>query len=292
MKLIVAVDEKWGIGKDGDLLLSIPDDMRFFRETTRRAVLVMGYNTLMSFPNGRPLPFRMNIVLNNEDGVKAAGALICRSMEQLFGVLRDMNSDDVFVIGGGSIYRQLLPYCDTAYITKMRFNGEADTYFPDLDGLSEWSVVSESGIKEYNGIGYSFTEYRNSAPQSTGFSGVNSDMPAYFSKKTEISFTYPDRGDSAHRSELSTLLNAYFRPLSQGMSADEVSDFLDREIGIEKYLRDKGYIASVEDFESLAKKYDPDKSGNAYTVRVTKDRLGDFIGADSLSATEIAQRFS
>ena len=129
MKLIVAVDEKWGIGKDGDLLKSIPDDMRFFREKTRSAVLVMGYNTLLSFPGSKPLPGRLNIVLADVEGLRIPGAVVCGSMSGLFELLKNFDSDEVYVIGGGSMYRQLLPYCDTAYITKMRFAGGADTFF-------------------------------------------------------------------------------------------------------------------------------------------------------------------
>ena len=152
MKLIVAVDNNWGIGKDGDLLLSIPEDMKFFRETTRGKVLVMGYNTLLSFPGGKPLPGRLNLVLNNEPGCRVKGAVVCESIEQLFRLLGSFDGGDVFVIGGGSIYRQLLPWCDTAYITKMRFDGDADTFIPNLDEAEEWSVVSESEMMEHDGV--------------------------------------------------------------------------------------------------------------------------------------------
>ena len=290
MKLIVAVDEKWGIGKNGDLLLSIPDDMRFFRETTRRAVLVMGYNTLMSFPGGRPLPGRMNIVLNDTEGVRADGTVICGSIEQLFGFLRDMNSDDVFVIGGGSVYRQLLPYCDTAYITKMRFCGDADTFIPDLDGLSEWSVISESEIKEHEGIKYSFIEYRNSAPLSVGFSGVNSDMPSYFVKRAEIGFTYPDITSGEYHDELNSLIKAYFRPLYGGVSCAEVAECINSSMSAEAFLKEKGCIASAEDFERLYEKYAPDNKGG-HTVRVTKERAAEFIESD-LNADKLAELFS
>ncbi len=165
MKLIVAVDEKWGIGKDGDLLLSIPDDMRHFREKTRTAVLVMGYNTLLSFPNSKPLPKRRNIVLSAEP-VVIEGAEVVTSLDELFALLRGVDSDNTFVIGGGSIYRQLFPYCDTAYITKMEFDGEADTFMPNLDIQSGWSVEEESQRFEYEGIGYRFLTYRNSEPKA------------------------------------------------------------------------------------------------------------------------------
>lgn len=229
MKMIVAVDNQWGIGKNGDLLLSIPDDMRFFREKTRRAVLVMGYNTLISFPNSKPLPGRMNIVLNDAEGCVVPGTVVCGSIEQLFGVLRDMNSDDVFVIGGGSIYRQLLPYCDTAYITKMRFDGGADTFIPDLDELDNWSVADESDIMVFEGIKYSFAEYRNSSPASVGFSGRNIDMPKYFVREAPAE----QNGQGACA-----------RPLGGGVGADDVKDYLSKDrLTFEEYLLGRGLLS-------------------------------------------------
>ena len=274
MKLIVAVDNKWGIGKDGDLLLSIPDDMKFFREKTKRAVLVMGYNTLISFPGSKPLPGRMNIVLNNEAGVKAPGTVICGSTEQLFGILADMNSAYVFVIGGGSIYRQLLPYCDTAYITKMRFDGEADTYIPDLDALSEWSVVAESDTKTFDGIEYSFVEYRNSEPLKVGFTGADIDFPAYFVGKKELTFEMSDSDDEEYKNELSALLRAYFRPLGGGVTAADVYGFLDGYDGsFEDYLKEKGCIAGADDFARITEKF----GGEKKKMTVAKEQLEDFI---------------
>ena len=166
MKLIVAVDEKWGIGKDNDLLLSIPDDMRFFREKTRAAVLVMGYRTLLSFPGSKPLPKRRNIVIADIPDLQIEGAEVCHSLSELFDLLREIDSDNIFVIGGGSIYRQLYPYCDTAYITKMGFDGEADTFIMNLDEEDGWSVTEQSEEKEYEGVRYRFVTYCNSAPKA------------------------------------------------------------------------------------------------------------------------------
>ncbi|MBQ3330423.1 MAG: dihydrofolate reductase [Ruminococcus sp.] len=273
MKLIVAVDENWGIGKNGDLLLSIPDDMRYFRETTRRAVLVMGYNTLLSFPNSKPLPNRMNLVLADIEGVKAPGTVVCGSMEQLFGIIKDMNTDDIFVIGGGYTYRQFLPYCDTAYITKMRFCGDADTFIPNLDELSEWSAAEESEVKEYEGVKYSFVTYHNSEPKAVGFSGVNADMPRYFEKKEPLTVGIAETDDKEYRKELKALLHAYFRPLEQGVSADEVAAFLDGgDSSFEDYLRGKRLIAGREDIDALADRYDlADKK--AVSVTVDKNNL-------------------
>lgn len=165
MKLIVAIDEKWGIGKDGSLLLSIPEDMRFFREKTRTAVLVVGYATLQSFPGGKPLPHRRNIVLSTRRGLKVEGAEVCSSLDELFDLLGDTDPDNVFVIGGGSVYRQLFSYCDTAYVTKMFFDGRADTFMPDLDRELGWSLEEASEIKEHDGVRYQFLTYHNKTPR-------------------------------------------------------------------------------------------------------------------------------
>lgn len=218
MKLIVAVDERWGIGKDGDLLLSIPDDMRFFRETTRDAVLVMGYNTLISFPGSKPLPGRLNIVLNDAAGCRVSGAVVCRSLDQLFRFLNSFGSDEVYVIGGGSIYRQLLPYCDTAYITKMRFDGGADTFIPNLDQADNWTVAEESELKEYDDIRYSFVTYRNASPGPIAFAAGRTGVAGLFKKR--------DDG---------------VRPLSDGFTAEDVDAYLDgADIDFAAYLCERG----------------------------------------------------
>ena len=278
MKLIVAVDNNWGIGKNGDLLLSIPEDMRFFREKTRSAVLVMGYNTLLSFPNGKPLPFRMNIVLNDAQGVVVPRTVICKSIPQLFELIKDMNGDDVFVIGGGSIYRQLLPYCDTAYITKMRFDGGADTFIPNLDELPEWTVSDESELFDHDGLKYSFVEYRNSSPKAVGFTGVNADMPPYFCKKTELEIDVLTGADKAYYDELSVLLHAYFKPLADGIGSEEVDGFISAGRGtFEDYLKAKGCIAGESDFAALNGRYDLEKTLAVRTVRVSRDDFLDFL---------------
>lgn len=219
MKLIVAVDEKWGIGKNGDLLLSIPEDMKFFREKTRGKALVMGYNTLISFPGSKPLPGRLNIVLNNEPGCRVSGAVVCRSIEQLYRLIACFDGNDVFVIGGGSIYRQLLPACDTAFITKMRFNGDADTYIPNLDELPEWSVAEESELYDHEGVAYSFVEYRNSAAEGVDFRALNGTLSQYFGKKSG------------------------YVSLKEGFDAEDVDKFLESgEPSFEAYLLREGYI--------------------------------------------------
>lgn len=244
MKLIVAVDDRWGIGKDGDLLLSIPEDMRFFREKTRGKVLVMGYNTLLSFPNAKPLPGRLNIVLNDAEGCTVSGAVVCRSLDQALKLAAYFDGDDVYVIGGGSIYRQLLPYCDTAYITKMRFDGGADTFIPDLDALENWSVAEESEVYTYEGIAYSFVTYRNASPIGEPFRGADGTMAAYFMKK-QFSFD----ADALRMPQV----NAYLHPLPEGFSAEEVDRFLSAgESSFERYLLDRGDLTAAEDIAPYA----------------------------------------
>ena len=159
MNLIAAVDKNWGIGKDNSLLVSIPEDMKFFRETTSGKIVVMGRKTLESFPGGRPLKNRVNIVLTKNKEYAKDGAVIVHDMDELEAELKKYDSSDIFVIGGGSIYEMLLSMCDTAYITKIDKAFEADTYFPDLDENKEWQVEKRSETFLSGDMGYSFYTY-------------------------------------------------------------------------------------------------------------------------------------
>lgn len=159
MNLIVAVDENWGIGKDNKLLVSIPSDMKFFRQTTTGKVVVMGRKTLESFPNGLPLKNRTNIVLTRSRDYKVKDAVMVHSVPELLTELEKYNSGDVYVIGGDSVYRELLPYCDTAHVTKISHAYEADAYFPDLDAMEEWEVTGESEEQTYFDLEYLFVRY-------------------------------------------------------------------------------------------------------------------------------------
>lgn len=161
MKLIVAVDKNWAIGKDGRLLVSIPEDMKLFRSETGGKVVVMGRKTLESFPNGKPLKNRVNIVLTADRNYKPADVVLCHSIEELGGELKKYPSDNIYVIGGGRIYEQLLPYCDTALITKINFAYDADTYFPNLDRMENWKETESSEEKTYYDLEYYFKSYRN-----------------------------------------------------------------------------------------------------------------------------------
>lgn len=160
MNLIAAVDSNWGIGKNGKLLVSIPEDMKYFRNTTLGNVVVMGRKTLESFPGKRPLADRTNIVLTANKGYKADGAIIVHSLEELDRELSKYNSEDIFIIGGEQIYRQLYSRCDTAYITKIDYEYDADAHFPDLDKDSEWECLGESEEQTYFNLPYVFTTYQ------------------------------------------------------------------------------------------------------------------------------------
>lgn len=155
MNLIVAVDKDWGIGKNNNLLVNIPEDMKFFRTTTTSKTVAMGRKTLESFPGKKPLKNRKNVVLTGSPEYKVDGAVVVNTIEDL---LKECD-DDTFVIGGGSIYKQLLPYCSVAYVTRIYQSFGADTFFPNLDAKKDWEIVEESGIKEHEGIKYQFFKY-------------------------------------------------------------------------------------------------------------------------------------
>ncbi len=160
MKAIVAVDKKWGIGKKNDLLFSLPEDMKFFREKTAGKTVCMGYNTLLSFPNSKPLKNRVNIVLA-PDGVERDDCIIVHTLEQLSSELAKYNSEDVFVIGGAMFYKTMLPYCSEVLVTKVDADGGAEVFYENLDNLANWSCVYIGEEIETNGYKIRFTTYKN-----------------------------------------------------------------------------------------------------------------------------------
>lgn len=159
MNLIVAVDKNWAIGNKNKLLVSIPADMKNFRTVTTGNVIVMGRKTLESFPQGQPLPNRVNIVLTKDANYKVNGAIVVHSMEELSEELAKYTDQEIYVIGGESIYRQMLSMCDKAIVTKIDEAYEADTYFPNLDEMDEWEITEESEEQTYFDICYTFTTY-------------------------------------------------------------------------------------------------------------------------------------
>ena len=168
---IVCIDNNYGIGNNGDLLAHIPEDMKFFKEKTNNSLVVMGRKTYDSIPN-KPLPNRFNVVITsniNKDNymeVRKDGAIYIE-MDAIKEILVNYNNQsilpyDIFIIGGGTIYKELLPYCDCIYLTKILHSYDSvDTYFPNIDIMPEWEMTDVSELKEYNGIKYKFYIYKN-----------------------------------------------------------------------------------------------------------------------------------
>ena len=159
MNLIVAVDKNWAIGKQNQLLVSIPADMKFFRETTTGKVVVMGRKTLESFPGGIPLKKRTNIVLTKNPNYKVKDATVVKTIEDLLEEFKQYDEEEIYVIGGETIYRQLLPYCNVAHVTKVNHAYEADTYFPNLDEMDDWEITGVSDEQTYFDLEYEFVKY-------------------------------------------------------------------------------------------------------------------------------------
>ena len=165
MNIIVAVDENWAIGCRGDLLVRIPADHKMFRNETLGKVVVLGRKTMDTFPGGLPLQGRTNIVLTRNPDYRVKDAVAVHSVEELLEEVKKYDSRDVYVIGGDSVYRLLLPYCDTAYITRLDYEYQADTWMPNLDKEENWSIVEKSEERYCFDLIYHFTTYKNAVPE-------------------------------------------------------------------------------------------------------------------------------
>ena len=159
MNLIVNVDKNWAIGYKGKLLVSIPEDMKFFRSETMGKVVVLGRKTLETFPNGLPLKNRTNIVLTRNPDFEVKGAVICHSVEEVLEQVSEYPPEDVYIIGGDTIYKQFLPYCDVAHVTRMDHVFEADAWFPNLEEDPEWVLTGQSEEKTYFDLEFTFNKY-------------------------------------------------------------------------------------------------------------------------------------
>lgn len=161
IRAIVHADREWGIGKGNDMMFSLPKDMKFFRETTQGNVVVMGGNTLRSFPNQKPLKNRENIVLSR--GQVRDDCVIVRSYDELKAAMKARADKDIYVIGGGEVYKALLAYCEEVLVTKVDAVGGAEVFFPNLDKDERFTLVYQSEEIEDNGYAIRFTTYKNTA---------------------------------------------------------------------------------------------------------------------------------
>lgn len=159
MNLIVNVDSNWAIGYRGKLLVSVPEDMKFFRSETTGKVVVLGRKTLDTFPGGQPLKNRTNIILTRNPNYQVKGAIICHSVEEVLEELKKYNSEDVYIIGGDSIYKEFLPYCDVAHVTRTDHVYDADAWFPNLEEDPAWVLTGESEEKTYFDLEFRFCRY-------------------------------------------------------------------------------------------------------------------------------------
>jgi len=159
MKMIVCVAENYGIGKNGDLLFSLPPDMKLFRETTADSVVIMGRATLDSFPGGRPLKNRVNIVLSRNADFSREGVITCTSIDEVLEKIKDYPEKEVFVIGGEMIYRMFEPHCTEAIVTKVCACPEADKFFFNIDESENWTLREKSETMEYEGTRFAFLRY-------------------------------------------------------------------------------------------------------------------------------------
>ncbi len=158
INLIVAADKNWAIGKNNKMMWSIPSDMKFFRDATKGNVVIMGRKTLESFPQGQPLKNRVNIVVTKNRDYKVKGAVVVHSIEESLEEAKKY-AGEIYVIGGESIYRAMLPYCARAYVTKIDHAFDADTYFPDLDADADWEMTKTSEEQTCFDLEYYFTVY-------------------------------------------------------------------------------------------------------------------------------------
>lgn len=164
MQAIVAVDKFWGIGKKNGLLFHLPEDLQYFKKITLGKVIVMGGNTLLSFPGSKPLPGRTNIVLS--DVFTREDCKVFATLPELMEELKNYNTDDIFIVGGAMFYRTMLPYCKKVYVTKVDADGGAEVFFENLDKLEGWKQTEEVGRTVSNGYPLTFTVYENESPQS------------------------------------------------------------------------------------------------------------------------------
>ena len=159
MNMIVAVDSNWAIGCKNQLLISIPADHKMFRKETLGKVVVLGRKTLETFPNGLPLSQRTNIILSSNNDYKVKDATVVHGIEELLEELKQYDTNDAYIIGGETVYRQMLPYVDTVHVTKIDREYEADAFFPNLDKMPDFKITAVSDEQVYFDTTYAFKKY-------------------------------------------------------------------------------------------------------------------------------------
>jgi dihydrofolate reductase len=165
MDIVVAVNDDWGIGFKGTQSVVVPEDRKHFRSVTGKGTVIVGRKTIQDFPGGKPLKNRKNIVLTRDENLKIDGAVVVHSMDEAFSAISE--DENVFIIGGDSVYKLFLPYCSRAFLTKLLVTPESDTFFPNLDETPNWSVedMGEELTSE-NGVKYRFITYINNDVKS------------------------------------------------------------------------------------------------------------------------------
>ena len=166
MNAIVNVNPNWGIGAGGKLLVHVPADLRRFHDLTVHQTIIYGRKTLATFPDGKPLPDRENIILSKNKGFAVEGATVCRNLEELKNVLKDRYSEQLWVCGGESVYKLLVPYCEKAFVTFNYTDKKADKFFPNLNRNENWIVTDIQPTVVEGRVPYRFVEYTNSKPQT------------------------------------------------------------------------------------------------------------------------------
>lgn len=159
MNIIVCVDQNWAIGNKNELLVNIPADKRLFKELTTGGVVLGGRRTMEGLPGGTTLKGRTNIVLTRQRDYQYGDALVVHSVSEALEMLRQYKDDQIYIIGGEKVYQEFLPYCDHAYVTKVAYSYEADTFFPDLDQREDWVITQESEEQTYYDLEYYFYQY-------------------------------------------------------------------------------------------------------------------------------------
>ena len=158
MIAIVAVDRNWGIGKDGEQLLYIPEDLKRFKNFTTGNAIILGRKTMYTFPGSKPLKNRRNMILSRNPEFKAEGGEVYPDLDSLMANVTD--PDNTYVVGGAMVYNTMIGQCDKAYITKIDAEFPADCWFPNLDAMSDWEVTEESEVQEHEGVPYRYVTYK------------------------------------------------------------------------------------------------------------------------------------